>query len=104
MFKIRFYVLSFGLIFAYDLGAPSPKITDSDTVIDSGLKLQSQLQNYSKASITIAYAVMVARVEGGGDGRPTPTIIEIDLVRKMFHGYNHPDDPRELFISLHPHM
>ena len=24
---------------------------------------------------------MVARVEGGGDGRPTPTIIEINLVR-----------------------
>ena len=81
MFKIRFYVLSFGLVFAYDLGAPSPKITDSDREIDSELVLQSQLQNYSKASITIAYAVMVARVEGGGDGRPTPTIIEIDLVR-----------------------
>ena len=101
MFKIRFSVLSFGLVFAYDLGAPSPKITDSDREIDSELVLQSQLQNYSKASITIAYAVMVARVEGGGDGRPTPTIIEIDLVRKKFHNYNLPDDLRDLCIAFH---
>ena len=72
----------------------------SRTLIDSELELQSQLLNYSKASITIAYAVMVARVEGGGDGRPTPTIIEIDLVRKNFHDYNHPDDPREPFIAF----
>ena len=73
---------------------------DSDREIDSELELQSQLQNYSKASITIAYAVMVARVEGGGDGRPTPTIIEIDLVRKKIHEYNLPDDPRELCIAF----
>ena len=39
MFKIRFSVLSFGLVFAYDLGAPSPKITDSDREIDSAQSL-----------------------------------------------------------------
>ena len=54
----------------------------------------------TKLKASVDYAVMVARVEGGGDGRPTPTIIEIDLVRKKFHEYNLPDDPRELFIAF----
>ena len=53
----------------------------------------------TKLKASVDYAVMVARVEGGGDGRPTPTIIEIDLVRKKFHEYN-PDDPRKLFIAF----
>ena len=54
----------------------------------------------TKLKASVDYAVMVARVEGGGDGRPTPTIIEIDLVRKIIHDYNHPNGPREPFIAF----
>ena len=52
------------------------------SALSSAVRIVLQLSiTVTKLKASVDYAVMVARVEGGGDGRPTPTIIEIDLVR-----------------------
>ena len=56
------------------------------SALSSAIRIVLQLTiKVTKLKASVDYAVMVARVEGGGDGRPTPTIIEIDLVRKKNH-------------------
>ena len=71
------------------------------SALSSAVRIVLQLSiTVTKLKASVDYAVMVARVEGGGDGRPTPTIIEIDLVRKKNHKYNLPDDLRDLCIAF----